>query len=61
MELEAFLQQTMEVPVAFIWGSFVCGCIFYFILDGISGIMGCLFAKIIQKIKDKKEKVKKDV
>ena len=61
MELETYLMQTMEMPIGFIWGSFVCGCLFYFILDGISGIMSCLFAKIIQKIKDKKEKVKKDV
>lgn len=56
MGVEESMNQLVTVPIALLWGSFVCGCIFYFILDGVSGIVHCIIEKTIQKIKSKKEK-----
>ena len=61
MGVEESLNQIVQVPLATIYGSFIFGCFFYFILDGVSGIISCIVAKIIQKIKDKKENTNQNV
>ena len=59
--IEDYLAQTMEMPIIFPITCFIMGCLFYFVLDGVSGIMHCLITKVIQKIKNKKENIDKNV
>lgn len=55
MEIEAAMNQLVNVPIALLYGSFICGGLFFLILDGLSGLVTMLITKAIEKIKKKKE------
>lgn len=64
-EIANAMNQIVEVPIALLYGTFLCGMIFYLILDTISGLISALITKLIVKhkkrLKELKEKeVKED-
>lgn len=64
-EIANAMNQIVEVPIALLYGTFLCGMIFYLILDTISGLISALITKLIvkhkERIKELKEKeVKED-
>ena len=55
MEIEAAMNQIVNVPIGLLYGSFMCGGLFFLILDGLSGLITLLIKKAIEKIKKEKE------
>lgn len=64
-EITNAMGQLVQVPIALLYGSYICGMLFYFFLDTISGLITALITKLIvkhkERIKELKEKeVKED-
>ena len=55
MSIELAMEQMVNVPIALLYGSFVCGGVFFLILDGLSGLITILIRKATEKINKKKE------
>lgn len=54
MGVEEAMAKMVEVPIALLYGSWICGGLFFLLLDGLSGIIHMIIEKAIVKIKEKK-------
>lgn len=54
MGVEEAMAKMVEVPIALLYGSWICGGIFFLVLHGLGGITSIIVGKTIDKIKEKK-------
>lgn len=55
MGVEEAMAKMVEVPIALLYGSWICGGLFFLLLDGLSGIIHLIIEKAIDKIREKKK------
>lgn len=59
-EITNAMGQLVQVPIALLYGSFICGMLFYFFLDTISGLTTALIQKLIIKHKERLKELKEN-
>lgn len=55
MGVEEAMAKIVEVPISLLYGSWICGGLFFLILHGLGGIIAIIVDKTINKIKDNKK------
>lgn len=55
MGVEEAMAKMVEVPIALLYGSWICGGLFFLFLDGLSGIIHLIVEKTIDKIREKRK------
>lgn len=55
MGVEEAMAIIVEVPIALLYGSWICGGLFFLLLNGLGGIIHMIIEKTIDKIREKKK------